>query len=172
MGLIENDVFVCFDCETTGLDTENDKIIEIGAATFQGGTILKSCEDLINPGIAIPINTIEIHHITNEMVLNKPKIDSVINHYLEFIGKHIIVGHGVTFDISILNSEAKRLNINTQLEKLKYVDTLRLARLYGESPSNSLQSLRKHFNIQSNGAHRALSDVHVNIEVFKFLSRQ
>jgi DNA polymerase III subunit epsilon len=46
---------------------------------------------------------------------------------------------------------------------------LRLARLYGESPSNSLQVLRGHFNIQSEGAHRAMSDVIVNIQVFKRL---
>ncbi len=45
-----------------------------------------------------------------------------------------------------------------------------MARLYGESPVNSLESLRQHFNIASEGAHRAMSDVIVNIEVFKYLS--
>ena len=46
-----------------------------------------------------------------------------------------------------------------------------MARLYGESPINSLQQLRQHFNIQPEGAHRAMSDVVVNIEVFKQLAK-
>jgi DNA polymerase-3 subunit epsilon len=45
-----------------------------------------------------------------------------------------------------------------------------MARLYGESPVNSLEKLREHFNIAAEGAHRAMNDVVVNIEVFKFLS--
>ena len=42
--------------------------------------------------------------------------------------------------------------------------------MYGESPSNSLEALRKHFDIQPEGAHRAMNDVIVNIEVFKRLA--
>jgi len=51
------------------------------------------------------------------------------------------------------------------------IDTLRVARLYGESPINSLDRLRQHFNIEAQGAHRAMSDVMVNIEVFKALTK-
>ncbi len=50
------------------------------------------------------------------------------------------------------------------------IDTLRLARLYGETRENSLEKLKRHFNIEGEGAHRAMNDVMVNIEVFKFLS--
>jgi DNA polymerase-3 subunit epsilon len=46
-----------------------------------------------------------------------------------------------------------------------------MARLYGESPTNSLEMLRKHFNIEEEGAHRAMSDVIVNVEVFKYLAK-
>jgi DNA polymerase-3 subunit epsilon len=46
-----------------------------------------------------------------------------------------------------------------------------MARLYGESPVNSLERLRQHFNIAPEGAHRAMSDVIVNIEVFKYLAK-
>ena len=46
-----------------------------------------------------------------------------------------------------------------------------MARLYGESPVNSLEKLRQHFNIEAEGAHRAMNDVIVNIEVFKYLSK-
>src|SRR6185436_2439675 len=41
--------------------------------------------------------------------------------------------------------------------------------LYGESPTNSLQTLREHFNIEPEKAHRAMGDVGVSISVFKYL---
>lgn len=172
MGLITKDTFVCFDCEATGLDPEKDRIIEIAAAKFSFDGIAESCEDLVDPGILIPQHTIEIHHITDDMVQGKPSMKSLVSKYLDFIGDHIVVGHAIPFDLSLLHKEAKRANANSNLLKQRYLDTLRLARLYGESPTNSLESLRKHFNIKSEGAHRAMSDVLVNIEVFKHLSRK
>ncbi len=172
MGLLNKDTFVCFDCEATGLDPEKDRIIEIAAAKFTFDGILESREDLINPGILIPQHTIEIHHITDDMVRGKPSMKEVLKDYLDFIGDSIVVGHAIPFDLAILDSEAKRANVGSSLLKQRHLDTLRLARLYGESPTNSLESLRKHFNIKAEGAHRAMSDVLVNIEVFKHLSRK
>ncbi|MFQ5729929.1 MAG: putative quorum-sensing-regulated virulence factor, partial [Waddliaceae bacterium] len=67
---------------------------------------------------------------------------------------------------------AKREGIETTIKKNRYIDTLRMARIYGESPTNSLEQLRKHFQIESGEAHRAMSDVIVNIEVFKRLVRR
>lgn len=172
MGLVTKDTFVCFDCEATGLDPEKDRIIEIAAAKFTFDGIIESREDLINPGISIPQHTIEIHHITDEMVQGKPSMGAVLKEYLDFIGDHIVVGHAIPFDLTLLDAEANRAGKNTNLLKQRHLDTLRLARLYGESPTNSLESLRKHFNIKAEGAHRAMSDVTVNIEVFKHLSKK
>jgi len=171
MGLLSKDTFVCFDCESTGLDPEKDRIIEIAAATFTFDKILSSKEDLIDPGILIPQHTIEIHHITDDMIRGKPSIKEVIVDYLNIIGDHVVIGHGIPFDLTLLDAEARRFSIGSNLPKQKFLDTLRLARLYGESPTNSLESLRKHFNIVAHGAHRAMNDVIVNIEVFKHLSK-
>jgi len=167
---MHKEVFVCFDCETTGLDPREDLIIEIAVCKFTFETILESCEDLVDPGILIPSQTTEIHHITDEMVSGKPKIDVILPRYLDIIGDNILVGHAIPFDIALLENAAKRCSMKTILPSLKYLDTLRLARLYGESPSNSLETLRKHFNIETCEAHRAMNDVIVTIKVFKHLS--
>ena len=172
MGLIHKDTFVCFDCEATGLDPQKDCIVELAIRKFTFDEVLESREDLIDPGIPIPQHTIEIHHITDEMVAGKPKIKAVLSEYLKIIDNHILIGHAIPFDIALLDNAAKRCLMETQLSSLKYLDTLRMARLYGESPTNSLESLRKHFNIEAHGAHRAMSDVIVNIEVFKHLCRK
>lgn len=172
MGLIHKDIFICFDCEATGLDPEKDKIIEIAVAKFTFSEILETKEDLIDPRCPIPPESIEIHHITDAMVQGKPKIQEVLPAYLEIIDRYILVGHGIPFDIALIENAARLNGIPCRLSSLKFLDTLRMARLYGDSPTNSLAMLRSHFNIEEQGAHRAMNDVMVNIEVFKHLSRQ
>lgn len=170
MGLIHKDTFVCFDCETTGLDPEQDRIIEIAAARFTFDGILETYETLIDPEIPISEASQAIHHISDEMVKDKPKIQEILPNFLQFVGKSIIVGHGIPLDVAFVTSSAKRHQIPCNLEHRPYFDTLRLARLYGQSPINSLEKLREHFNIPAEGAHRAMNDVVVNIEVFKYLT--
>jgi DNA polymerase-3 subunit epsilon len=168
---MRSEVFVCVDCESTGLEPTKDRIIEIAAASFTFERILDTLETLVNPECPIPSASQEIHKITLEMLEGKPKIGEVLPRFLQLIEGKIIVGHGIGFDIALIAAEARRCQIPTQIEKQPFMDTLRMARLYGESPINSLQQLRQHFNIQPEGAHRAMSDVVVNIEVFKHLSK-
>lgn len=170
MGLLDKDTFVCVDLETTGLDPENDRIIEIAAARFNMSSILDTFETLVDPEIPISEASIAIHHITDDMVKGKPKIQEVLPALLKFIGRDILIGHGINMDIAFIVQAAKRCSIPSTMTSHVYLDTLRMARLYGESPINSLEKLREHFNIAPEGAHRAMSDVTVNIEVFKYLA--
>jgi DNA polymerase-3 subunit epsilon len=171
MGLIAKDTFICLDCETTGLAPETDQIIEIAVIKFTFNQLIDSYETLVDPQLPINPESTAIHHITDEMVKGKPKIQEIIPKVIELIGKDIIVGHGITNDIAFLCAAAKQHQIPCNLHSHPYIDTLRLARLYGKSPINSLEKLRQHFNIAEEGAHRAMSDVIVNIEVFKYLSQ-
>jgi DNA polymerase III subunit epsilon len=171
MGLVNKDVFVCLDCETTGLEIDKDQIIEIALVRFNFDQILESFETLIDPQMVIPEVSIAIHHINDMMVKGKPKIQEILPKVFDFVGKSILVGHGITNDIAFLCAAAKQHHIPCKLSSHPYLDTLRLARLYGESPINSLEKLRQHFNIAEEGAHRAMNDVIVNIEVFKYLAR-
>lgn len=171
MGLIRKDTFVCIDCESTGLLPDKDRIIEIAAARFTFENILEEYETLVDPQCDIPETSQDIHKISKEMIEGKPKIAEILPQILKMINGHILVGHGIGFDIALIAAEAKRYQIPCQIDKQLYLDTLRMARLYGESPVNSLQQLRQHFNIEPEGAHRAMSDVIVNIEVFKQLAK-
>lgn len=164
--------FICIDCETTGLDPREDRIIEVAVVCFDFNQVYAEMESLIDPERHIPDDSVAIHHITPEMVAGKPTIEKVLPDLLKLVGNHVIVGHGIGFDIEILAIAAERHGIPCQLRRNRFLDTLRMARLYGESPVNSLEQLRKHFNIPVEGAHRAMSDVIVNKEVFKFLAKQ
>jgi DNA polymerase III subunit epsilon len=169
MGFLNKDTFICLDLETTGLSPVGDHIIEIAAVRFTFEQTLDSFETLIQPNIPIPQSSIDIHHITDAMVAGKPKIEQILPTLIQFLGKDIIVGHGISFDLAFLQAASKKHQLI--FPSFLSLDTLRLARLYGESPINSLEKLREHFNIAPEGAHRAMNDVLVNIEVFKYLVR-
>ncbi|MGM0439827.1 MAG: putative quorum-sensing-regulated virulence factor [Chlamydiota bacterium] len=169
MNNTSTDEFICLDCETTGLDTANDSIIEVAAVRFRGDTILDTFETLVDPQRTIPPESMAIHNITQEMVSGQPLIKDILPSLMEFVGSNIIVGHAITFDLTIIANEAKKNFLACPINANRYIDTLRLARLYGESPDNSLESLRKHFNITETGAHRAMNDVVVNVKVFNYL---
>lgn len=169
MGQLRKEVFVCLDCESTGLDEEKDRIIEIAAVKFTLDNHLESFETLVDPEMPIPELSQSIHNISDQMVVGKPKINTILPKVFSFIDNHIIVGHKIGFDLSLMHFEAEKIGIISNLRNVRFVDTLRLARLYGQSPTNSLEALREHFNIPLEGAHRAMNDVRTNIEVFKHL---
>lgn len=171
MGLLNKDTFICLDCETTGLDPKADRIIEIAVTKFTFSETLETFESLIDPECTISESSIAIHHISQEMVSGQPKIAEALPKILKLIDRHIVIGHGIKLDLQFLAESAKRCQVPASLDSLTTIDTLRLARLYGESPTNSLERLREHFNIEAEGAHRAMSDVIVNISVFKYLSQ-
>ena len=171
MAKIEKEVFVCLDCETTGLDAVQDRIIEVAVVRFTVDGILEEFETLVNPEYPISEDSQAIHHITADMVKDKPLIQDLLPKILNIIGDHIIVGHGVGFDIQLLANAAARHNIPSNIHLNRFLDTLRMARYYGQSPVNSLEKLRSHFNIPAIGAHRAMGDVMVNVEVFKSLAK-
>ena len=169
MGLLRDEEFICLDCEATGLDTDKDEIVELAVVKFRGKEILSTFETLIDPKRPIPKEAKDVHHISDEMVQGKPAVQEILPTAFDLIGNCTVVGHNIGYDLSILISSAKRHNIPCPLSHENSIDTLRLARLYGQTPSNTLEVLREHFNIPEEGAHRAMNDVIVNIKVFQYL---
>ncbi|MCH9812301.1 DUF3820 family protein [bacterium] len=170
MGAIKKDTLICLDCETTGLDTENDEIIEIAVVKFTLDKEIASLDYLIDPKRPIPEESIAIHHISDDMVQGKPHIEDVLDEVVALIGNYPIMGHNVGFDIKIIEAALRKHGHSKSITSNEVIDTLRLARLYGEAPKNSLEVLREHFNIPEEGAHRAMNDVIVNIKVYERLS--
>jgi DNA polymerase-3 subunit epsilon len=161
--------FICLDCETTGLDLQKDKIIEIGVALFTFSEVIQEYETLVDPCCDIPEISIAIHHITAEMVAGKPKIKEVLPQVIGMIGKEIIIGHGINFDIQMIVNAARESGVQCLIQNNPIIDTLRLARHYGDSPTNSLNNLALHFNVPVEETHRAMADVKINMAVFKHL---
>lgn len=158
-------VFTAVDTETTGLNPEEGRVIEIGAVRFSKDGILNTFNTLINPLIPIPQISQNVSHISDEMVAESPVIKDVLPQFLEFIGDTMLVGHNVGFDMAFLNAELIRNSMEPFTNKA--VDTLGLTRwAYPKAESHRLQYLANLMKIDVREAHRACDDARVCMEVF------
>jgi DNA polymerase-3 subunit epsilon len=97
------------DTETTGLDPETDKIIELGIViveycpeTGQFYRVLETYNELEDPGMPISSESIKIHGITDDMVAGKRIIDSDVEHLMSDVG--LIIAHNAAFDRGFVES--------------------------------------------------------------------
>ncbi len=159
------DSFIAFDFETTGLDPQKDRIIEIAAIRFVDGEPADRFVTLLNPGFSISETIIDITGITNAMVANMPEEDEIIGEFLEFLGEEPLVAHNISFDISFLNLLRER-HEKPQVEHRLY-DTLQLARTFlFDQPAFNLGSISEYYGLSAEGAHRAESDAENGGEIF------
>ncbi len=149
--------FIALDFETTGIDSVNDRIIEVAAIRFVDGKAGDKFVRLINPGRAIPDFITNITNISNEMVKDAPFEEDIVKELFNFIGTSPIIAHNTPFDLAFLRELAKRHNINF-IEPDLY-DSLPLARtfLYHLSAFN-LGVVSEYYGLSAEGSHRAEKD--------------
>jgi len=151
---------IALDIETTGLEPGNDAIIEIGALRFNDHRIEGEFDTLIHPGIRIPPFITQLTGITDQMVLNAPPIQGVIQEFEKFLGDSDIVGQNIKFDVAFLNKFGL-------LKRNHLFDTYELAAvlLPGANRYN-LGALTKELNVPYPATHRALDDARATWGVY------
>ena len=149
--------FVALDFETTGVDTINDRIIEVAAIRFSDGVAKEKFVKLVNPGRPIPELITNITNISDEMVKDAPPEADIVNDLFDFIAKSPIVAHNTSFDIAFLKELAKRYKI--QFTEPELYDTLPLARTFlYHLPSFNLGAVAEYCGLSATGSHRAEKD--------------
>lgn len=156
--------FIFYDTETTGISSENDRIIELAAYDPDRGQ--EFCR-FINPGRPIPPEATAIHHISDDMVRDAPSFADIGAEFAAFCeGNVVLVAHNNdAFDLHFLRAEYKRSGV--VMPEWKFLDSLKWARRYRpDLPRHSLQFLREIYGLAANNAHRALDDVLIMYQVF------
>ncbi|MFD1705912.1 PolC-type DNA polymerase III [Siminovitchia sediminis] len=154
---LEEETYIVFDVETTGLSAIYDKIIELAAVKIRNGEEVDRFERFANPHHPLSATTIELTGITDDMVENAPEIEEVLQDFHHWIGDGILVAHNASFDIGFLNTGNQRAG----LPKIDnpVIDTLELGRfLYPEFKNHRLNTLAKRFDIELVQHHRAIYD--------------
>ena len=162
---------VVFDLETTGLDQNQDRIIEIGAQKIIGGNVVGEYETLIDPQRDFPIEAQKVTGLTPEMLIGKPTIEKVLPDFFNFIDGSILVAHNANFDMGFIKKSASRSGVDLDWPAFC---TLKMAReLLPELERKTLDKLAEHYGLSFEARHRSIGDVKVTVSVLeKFLKNE
>ncbi|MFN8791788.1 MAG: PolC-type DNA polymerase III [Bdellovibrionales bacterium] len=163
--------FIAFDLETTGTVPGVDAIAEIGAVRFIDGQVDSLFCTLINPGRPIPPGASAVNGITDDMVADKPKVESVLGAFAEFCGDDIMVAHNAPFDAQFLIADIKKHECPAPRGII--LDSLPIARkVLPGLPNYKLGTLIQHLKIPARGFHRAEADATYLGQMFEILVKR
>lgn len=165
------------DVETTGRDASVDRVVEVGIVVGRNGEVVSRYNWLINPGIPIPAEVSAIHHITDEMVKDKPRFEQVAAEIAQALRGCIPGAYNALFDRAFMMSEFTRARADTKgvpalTREVEWVDPLVWARSiqHGEK-SRSLGDVAARLGVKLENAHRASDDAEAALRVMYALGR-
>ena len=150
---------IVFDLETTGLDHEADRIIEIGAHKLEGGKLVAQFESLVWTDVERTEQNVQLTGITAAMLEGQPRISEILPQFLEFIEGGILVAHNAEFDIGMIRAAAGRLGIDIEWPCFC---TLKMSqKLLPNLERRTLVSLAVRYQLTFEARHRAIGDIKV-----------
>ena len=156
--VLEGHRVLAFDLETTGISTNNDRIVQVAliGADADGNPIHHDI--LVNPQRPIPRDASRVHGIYDQDVRNKPVFKECANELAELMEGAVIVGHNARkFDMPLLQNEFYRCGISPP-KPLVVLDTLEaVRRLKIPRPHNLGAQCARH-GIDLSNAHDAAAD--------------
>lgn len=161
-----NDITI-FDFETSGLDPEKDRVIEMAAITVRKGHVVGEFSALVHQPIELSAKITEITGITTEMMkagMNETVAFKILRQFMGSSG--ILVAHNAPFDLQFLHHSMMRL-AGKSFDN-PFIDTLSISRDRFTFP-HRLEPMCERLGIELNGAHRALNDVYGCWELLKAL---
>ena len=158
---------VVIDTETTGLDARKARIIQLGAVSISDGSVddTQTFEQLINPGIKIPADTIAVHGITDADVAGKPVFGAVNGAFQAFVDDRLLIGHSIAYDFAVLKEEYRIAGLTWKVPRS--LDVRTLARLVVPGlVDHSLDRLCEWLGVTIVGRHTALGDARATAEAY------
>ncbi len=154
------------DLETTGLNTEQDRIVDICITKVNVDGTEESLSSLINPGMPIPVESTQIHGITDADIKDKPTFQGFAPKVIRFIENCDIGGFGVSkFDLFVLESEFKRAGVVYTREGRQIIDVQNI--YHKLEPRDLSAAYNKYCGKALENAHKAHIDVRATIDVLE-----
>ena len=165
---------VIFDTETTGLDFNKARIIQLAAVKVINGEVVDTFDQYIKLDISSDLElerdfeqSQQVHHISMDKMCSGNQSAVVFSDFFDFLGDCPLMAHNLHFDKTMLRMNLWAESDNYQLleryhklqSSLQY-DSLQLSRqLYPNLPSYRLADLIVAFNLDGVNSHNALDDV-------------
>ena len=153
-----------FDLETTGVDPDNDRIVQIALVRVEPGGARRTFTSLVNPGRPIPPQATAVHHITDDDVKDQPQFPALRGEVERMLAGSDLAGYNsIRFDGPLLQAELHRAGSELDLRGAKHIDGLVIFRLM--EPRNLTAAYRKFCGKELADAHSALADTEATLEV-------
>lgn len=158
--------FVALDLETTGVDPEVDRIVEVGAVRFdESGQRIDEFSALVNPGRRLTAFIERLTGISNSDLSGADRFEELRPRLEAYLGEAVVIGHNVTFDLEFLAKAGVRWSGVA-------IDTVSVARvLMPGLPGYRLDEVAASLGLASESHHRALPDALLAGQVFFELLR-
>ncbi|MEM0999074.1 MAG: exonuclease domain-containing protein [Bacteroidota bacterium] len=160
-------MYAIVDIETTGGNTNSDRITEIAILLHDGEKVVEEFSTLVNPGRRIPYRISSITGITNDMVRGAPKFFEVAKQIVELTEGHTFVAHNAKFDYNFIRNAFRALGFDFKRKKLCTVELSRS--LIPGLKSYKLGQLCKRLDIPTSIQHRAKTDAQATARLLEYL---
>ena len=163
---------IVLDTETTGLSWEKgNRVVELGCIELiERRPSGRHFHRYFNPGREMEAGAQEVTGLTLEFLQDKPRFETAVEEFLEFIRGAELIIHNASFDVGFLDYELSlagahfgRINDHASV-----LDTLAMARERYPGQRNSLDALCRRLGVDN--AHRklhgALLDAELLAEVY------
>ena len=156
--ILEGQRVLAFDLETTGVSTNNDRIVQVALIGAEANGATVHYDILVNPQRPIPMGASNVHGIYDSKVRGEP----VFKHYAEELFKlmngAVIVGHNARrFDMPLLENEFFRCCM-VPPKPLVVLDTLEAVRRLKIARPHNLGAQCARHGIDLSNAHDAAAD--------------
>jgi len=155
---------VCFDLETTGIDTSKDRIVQIALIRVETNGERSTLSTLVNPQRPIPPEATAIHGIKDEHVRNEPSFSQIRAEVEEFLKDADLAGYNmVRFDLPLLEAEIKREGGHFIAQGRRLLDAMVI---FKKMERRTLEgAVRFYLDQELPGAHSALVDATATLDV-------
>lgn len=152
--------FVVFDSETTGLNPEKDRVVQLGGVRVVNGKIVRGEEfdRLVHPGMPIPPGSTKVHGISDAMVADADPFAVVCRAFHVFARDAVMIAHNAPFDMAFLQKETPKSGVSFDHPVL---DTVHLSAIvFGGSEEHTLDALSERLEVEipHDKRHTAIGD--------------
>ncbi len=158
---------VVLDVEATGVNTAEDRIVELSIARYVVGEAAPHrSTNRINPGIPIPRESTEIHGITDADVAECPLFAHYARSILDLLTGCDYAGFNLTrYDLPIVEAELARCGLGFAWHEANVIDAYRI--FVQMQPRNLAAAVQFYLGREHVDAHGADADVGATIAVLE-----
>lgn len=168
--------FAVVDFETTGLNPETDRIVQLAVVVINGeGGTLSSFDTIVKPESPAEYQhgAEHIHGISAEQVTHGMSLREALIQLWAISDGNVFTAHNAQFDLGFLHAESQRVGLDNHIDT--HIDTLDLSRrIYGTDPSrrHNLFALCEHYGIERDNVHDAKSDAVATAQLLMHLLKE